>query len=201
MITAKKVLKAIYLLLLCILSFSAQGSYQYDATFNLVSSKNTELNSEKFGYDDTPNFHYCCNGSVISSLQKKTQGGSFFAFKTGLVGAKEVGQLTRTFSLNGSQVPILGGNPVVGRTLRNGLTEVKTSVTGTENDAANVFRSLVGDSAKALSNGKGFRSVLDDGREFIFRPVSSGRSGGIPKIEIRDFNSGVSEKINFVRGG
>ena len=108
--------------------------------------------------------------------------------------------MTRTFDFNGKQVPLVGGgNPVVGRTLRNGLTEIKTSINGSGNDAANLFRNLVGDSAEPLANGKGFRSVLDDGREIIFRPSSSGRSGGIPKIDIRDPNFGTSEKINFTR--
>jgi len=108
------------------------------------------------------------------------------------------GALTRTINLNGKQVHLVGGgDPVVGRTLRNGLTEIKTSISGSGNDAASLFRNLVGDSAKPLANGKGFRSVLDDGREVIFRPASSGRSGGIPKIEIRDPNYGISEKINF----
>jgi hypothetical protein len=141
------------------------------------------------------------NGLVrLGSSAARFVRGRSAARGTGIALNSSGGVLTRTFNLNGKQVPLIGGgDPVVGRTLKNGLTEIKTSITGSVNDAANLFRHLVGDSAKPLANGKGFRSVLDDGREVVFRPTSSGRSGGIPKIEIRDPNFGISEKINFTR--
>jgi hypothetical protein len=115
--------------------------------------------------------------------------------------ADQIGNaLTRTFSIEGRQVPLLGGDPVIGRTLKNGLVEIKTRISGSINDAADIFRRLAGEAAQALSNGAGFRAVLPDGREAIFRPKSTGiGSDGIPKIEIRDPQFGVSEKVNFTR--
>ena len=127
------------------------------------------------------------------------QGESGFSYDDALdssvVANSGGGLVTRTFQLNGKQVPLVGGGtPVVGRTLKNGMTEVKTHINGS-NDAVNVFKNLVGDSAKPLANGKDFRSVLGDGREVIYRPSSS--SGGIPKIDIRwrRFNDDAYKQI------
>lgn len=175
-------------------------NYDYDAVRDSVFDQNIKSEIQKNNYDDTINLQSCCGGISESDLLEKTQNGSFFAFDASLDATKSVGQLTRTFTLNGRQVSLIGGGtPVVGRTLKNGLTEVKTSISGGIDDAAQVFSNLVGNAAKPLGNGKGFRAVLENGREVIFRPISSGRSGGIPKIEIRDFATGVSEKINFTR--
>jgi hypothetical protein len=84
------VLRAIYALLLFILSFSAQSGYEYDATYNLASTEIVEIDRKNCHYDDTSNF--CDNGRqrISSYSQKKTQDGSFFAFDVGLVAAKGV---------------------------------------------------------------------------------------------------------------
>ena len=146
------------------------------------------------------NFGIAIGEMMVTVLTFGTNGVVGGTIGRGTSVVSNSGALTRTFDFNGKQIPPVGvGNPVVGRTLRNGLSEIKTSINGSDNDAANLFRNLVGDSVKPLANGKGFRSVLDDGREVIFRPSSSGRSGEIPKIEIRDPNFGTSEKINFTR--
>lgn len=88
-------LRAIYALLLFILSFSAQSGYEYDATYNLASTEIVEIDRKNCHYDDTSNF--CDNGRqrISSYSQKKTQDGSFFAFDVGLVAAKGVKELTK----------------------------------------------------------------------------------------------------------
>lgn len=84
---------------------SASWGYSYDVSLDQFEKEIIESELQKFDYDDTLNLCYSGRECRHSYLQKKTQGGSFFAFEVSLVATKgiDANTLQRTHSLSGKR--------------------------------------------------------------------------------------------------
>jgi len=62
--------------------------YGYDTVEYIVIDRDIEFQAQNKQYDDTPNFHYCCNDSLRSVFQEKASSVSFLALVKGVLVTK-----------------------------------------------------------------------------------------------------------------